>query len=252
MTSLHLLAAAPPDAGASGALSVWEFIIKGGVMMIPIGICSLLAFAVVVERAMVLTRVRVLPAGVVRKLSAILDSPDPDRVERAMDFCRKNASPLARVLGAGVRRLGRPIDLVEKSLADAGEWEVLQLRKRLRVLSVIAAVSPLLGLTGTIFGMITAFQTVALSGEALGKAELLAEGIYEAMVTTAAGLIVAIPALVCYHWLSARIERLASGMDRAAVDFVERYAEPAWAHEPPARAPASPNGAVALPEHAEA
>ena len=117
-------------------------------------------------------------------------------------------------------------ELVEKDLADTGQWEVLQLRKRLRVLSVCASVSPLMGLTGTIFGMIRAFQTVAMSGESLGKAELLAEGIYEAMVTTAAGLLVAIPAMICYHWLSARIERLASDLDRAAVDFAATYAEP--------------------------
>ena len=96
----------------------------------------------------------------------------------------------------------------------------------MRALSIIAAITPLLGLLGTIFGMIRAFQTVAMSGEALGKAELLAEGIYEAMVTTAAGLLVAIPAMICYHWLSARIERLASELDRAAVDFVATYAEP--------------------------
>ncbi|MEZ6244149.1 MAG: MotA/TolQ/ExbB proton channel family protein [Phycisphaerales bacterium] len=228
---LQVIAAAPSGgASAAGAMSIWEFILKGGVMMIPIGICSLVALAVVVERLMVLSRPRVLPSGLTKKVDDALDEGGPAGIERALDVCRKDDSPLARVLGAGIRRLGRPIELVEKALADAGEWETLQLRKRLRVLSVCASVSPLLGLTGTIFGMITAFQTVANSGEALGKAELLAEGIYEAMVTTAAGLLVAIPALICYHWLSSKIERLASGMDRAAVSLVERYAEPATGH----------------------
>ncbi len=254
MDLLHVIAAAPADAdaAAAGAISVWEFVLKGGVMMIPIGICSLVALAVVVERLMVLSRPRVLPSGLSKKVDEALDSGADDKVERAMEVCRKDDSPLARVLAAGVRRLGRPVDQVEKALSDAGEWETLQLRKRLRVLSVCASVSPLLGLTGTIFGMITAFQTVAVSGEALGKAELLAEGIYEAMVTTAAGLLVAIPALICYHWLTARIERLASGMDRAAVALVERYAEPEAGHAIPAPKPApASNGEAASPVRAK-
>ena len=81
-----------------------------------------------------------------------------------------------------------------------------------------------MGLLGTIFGMIKAFQTVATSGEALGKAELLATGIYEAMITTAAGLLVAIPTLIAYHWISAKIEALAIEMDRVTCEFVEEYA----------------------------
>ncbi len=249
---LHVIAAAPDaDAAAAGAISIWEFVLKGGVMMIPIGVCSLVALAVVVERVMVLSRPRVLPSGLIKKVTDALDSGGADRIEHAMEVCRKDDSPLSRVLAAGVRRLGRPVELVEKALSDAGEWETLQLRKRLRVLSVCASISPLLGLTGTIFGMITAFQTVAISGEALGKAELLAEGIYEAMVTTAAGLLVAIPALICYHWLSSKIERLASGMDRAAVDLVERYAEPAAGHAPIAPLAPTPNGDAAK-AHAKA
>ena len=86
------------------------------------------------------------------------------------------------------------------------------------------AVSAALGLVGTIFGMITAFQTVATNSDALGKTELLAEGIYEAMVTTAAGLLVAIPALICFHWLSSRIERLVQMMDQIGTKFLLNYA----------------------------
>jgi len=225
---LILTLAAPAGGGgdAAQAISIWQFILKGGIMMIPIGICSLVALTVIVERSVVLTRANVAPPGFLQGLRKILDAGAMENREKAAKHCASNDSPLARVMGAGVRRLGRPLELVEKDLADTGQWEVLQLRKRLRVLSVCASVSPLMGLTGTIFGMIRAFQTVAMSGEALGKAELLAEGIYEAMVTTAAGLLVAIPAMICYHWLSSRIERLASNLDRAAVDFAATYAEP--------------------------
>jgi len=89
-----------------------------------------------------------------------------------------------------------------------------------------------MGLLGTIFGMIRAFQTVATSGEALGKTELLAEGIYEAMITTAAGLIVAIPALVCYHWLSAKVQGLVMDIDEMTVEFIEDLADGADGQSP--------------------
>ncbi len=240
---LILTLASPAGVGADSAqaISIWGFILKGGIMMIPIGITSLVALTVIVERAVVLSRGNVVPPGFLKGLRKILDAGAIENRDKAAKYCANNDSPLARVMASGVRRLGRPLELVEKDLADTGQWEVLQLRKRLRVLSVCASVSPLMGLTGTIFGMIRAFQTVAMSGEALGKAELLAEGIYEAMVTTAAGLLVAIPAMICYHWLSARIESLASELDRAAVDFAATYAEPlSPGHVPLSPAPPAP------------
>jgi biopolymer transport protein ExbB len=92
------------------------------------------------------------------------------------------------------------------------------------MLAVIASIAPLLGLLGTIFGMIDAFQTVAVSGEALGRTESLAKGIYQAMITTAAGLMVAIPVLIGYHWLAGKIDRLVGEMDRMTVEFVEQHA----------------------------
>ncbi len=202
--------------------SVWDFILKGGIMMIPIGLCSLVAMAVFMERIVVLRRNRVIPGSFLPGLDLILES-QPDDPAEALVYCRESDCPVARVFTAGIRRLRGPIELMEKHIAEEGERESLTLRKNLRVLSVIAAISPLLGLLGTIFGMITAFQTVAVSGEALGKTELLAGGIYAAMITTAAGLIVAIPVLIMYHWLTAKIERLVMEMDRMTVEFIESH-----------------------------
>jgi biopolymer transport protein ExbB len=204
--------------------SVWDFVVKGGPMMIPIGLCSLVALTVIIERLIVLRRRNVIPPGFLSGLKDMLDNGFEDRAE-ALKYCRDDGSPIANVLGVGIKRLGEPIDLLEKHIQEAGEREVLNLRKYVRLFSVIAAVAPLMGLLGTIFGMITAFQTVAISAESLGKAELLAKGIYQAMITTAAGLMVAIPVLIAYHWISAKIERLISEIDRMCVDFVEEYAE---------------------------
>ncbi len=203
--------------------SVWDFILKGGPMMIPLAICSLVALAVIVERIMSLRRSRVIPPGFMDGLKAEMKDGTEDHA-RAVDFCRRNGSPIANILAAGIRKLAKPIEVVEKHIQDAGEREMVRLRKYLRLLSVVAAIAPLMGLLGTIFGMIRAFQTVAISPEAMGKTALMAKGIYEAMITTAAGLLLAIPVLVCYHWISAKIDRLVFDMDQLTVEFIEDHA----------------------------
>jgi biopolymer transport protein ExbB len=203
--------------------SMWDFVLKGGVMMIPIGLCSLIALTVIVERFVSLRRRKVIPPtflpGLNKQLNGNVNDP-----AAAIAFCKKNVSPVANVFAAGLRRIGGPLEVVERHIQEAGQREVLKLRKYLRVLSVIAAVSPLMGLLGTIFGMITAFQTVATSADALGKTEMLAGGIYEAMITTAAGLVVAIPTLIFYHWLSAKVQKLVMDIDEMTVEFVEEIA----------------------------
>lgn len=200
--------------------SILELAVKGGVVMIPIAACSLVALALAIERLVTLRRARVIPPGFVDGAAAALDQGP----QRALELCRTAPSPIARIFEAALRRWDRPLEQVEKHVAEAGAREAVVLRKHLRGLAVIAAVSPLLGLLGTIFGMINAFRTVAASADALGRTELLAGGIYEAMVTTAAGLIVAIPTLLVYHALSARIDRLVLDMDGACIDLVERHA----------------------------
>lgn len=216
-------AAADADTASMAVGSVWDFVLKGGWMMVPIGLCSLVVLAVSVERAIVLRRKDVLPEGFEEGLTPKLELGLRGKRD-AEQHCAQSQSPIARTVLAGVERMGRPMETVEKHMASAGEHEIVQLRKRLRALSVVAAVAPLLGLLGTIFGMIKAFQTVALSGEALGKTELLAEGIYEAMITTAAGLLVAIPALVLHHWFVSRIENLTRLMDGVCVRAIETIA----------------------------
>ncbi|MGB0717237.1 MAG: MotA/TolQ/ExbB proton channel family protein [Phycisphaerae bacterium] len=216
--------AAPGGGEAGGAKigSVWDIMTKGGPILIPIGVCSLFALAVFVERMMSLRTSRVIPKGFFTGLKSILKDGLYDRDE-AIDYCRKNGSPIARIMLAGIKHLDAPIDRLEKQVEDAGKREILRLRKHLRSLSVIASITPLLGLLGTIFGLIDAFQTVSVSGEALGKTELLAEGIYQAMITTAAGLSVAIPVLIAFHWISARIDGLVLQMDLLTVEFIEAY-----------------------------
>jgi len=213
--SLPASVAAPPGIAVQ---SVWTFVERGGVMMIPLALCSLVAIAVATERLLVLRRSKVIPKGIKSRCDEAIDA-DLD----AESFRAAERNPAARVLAAGMEKLGHGVDVVERHISAEGEHEVYGMRRGLRVLVVITAVAPLLGLTGTIFGMIRAFQTVAMSSEALGKAELLAEGIYEAMITTAAGMLVAIPTLVLYHFLAGRVENLTHQLDRLAVAFVNQH-----------------------------
>ncbi len=227
-SGLTLLGQATPNLDADTAAvvqvqSIWDFIVKGGPMMIPIGLCSLLALAIIVERLVTLRRGQIIPPEFMKGLQPVLDK-NGDGHRRALEYCKNNASPIANIFAAGIRSLGYPVELVEKHIEQAGQQEILKLRKHLRTLSVIVSIAPLLGLLGTIFGMIDAFQTVAASGEALGRTESLAKGIYQAMITTAAGLMVAIPVLVGYHWLAGIIDRLVGEMDRMTVEFVENHA----------------------------
>ncbi|MEQ8850349.1 MAG: MotA/TolQ/ExbB proton channel family protein [Phycisphaerales bacterium] len=216
--------------------SVFELATRGGIMMIPIAICSLIVVAVVAERVSVLRRTRVVPPDFRESFDRA--GSDADAARKA---CGEGDSPAARVVLAGLDKLGHVREVIEKHIASAGEREVYLMRRRLRALTVIGAIAPLLGLTGTIFGMIRAFATVAESGESLGRAEMLAGGIYEAMITTAAGLLVAIPTVVCYHWLAGRVERLARELDEIAVLLVERFVlEPGGTQ----RSGATPNGAT--------
>ncbi|MBL8877477.1 MAG: MotA/TolQ/ExbB proton channel family protein [Phycisphaerales bacterium] len=201
---------------AGGIQSVWDFVVKGGPTMAVIGLCSLVALTVIVERLIVLRRRGVIPRDFVINLNAIAS----DRT-RAMELCKSNNSPAANVLMAALRRRGESIESVEKAAEEAGRREHTRLRQRMRLLGALPQISTMLGLLGTIFGMIKTFQAVAASGQALGKTELLAKGIFEAWTCTAAGLLVAIPVLIAFHYLMGRIDQLVVELEQLAVDFVE-------------------------------
>ncbi len=228
--------AAPRPVIKGGQLeSVWDFVVKGGPTMIAIALCSLIAVAVIAERLVVLRRRRVIPPAFIAGLKTVW----PDRA-RAIDYCRANGSPAAAVLEAALKRRGDRIEAVEKAVEEAGRRELVRLRHRMRLLGALPQISTMLGLLGTIFGMIKTFQAIAVSAEALGKTELLAKGIFEAWTCTAAGLLVAIPVLVAYHVLMGRIDALIVELDQMAVDWVEEERAPRPAAAPQATPPRPP------------
>lgn len=183
----------------------------GGPVMIPIGICSFVLLVFAFERSISLRHGRVIPRPFVKRFLQQLRDGELDR-ESALELCEKNRSPAAEILAAAVRKWGRPSVEMEQSIIDAGERVTNSLRKYLRILNGVATVSPLLGLLGTVLGMIQTFNAIA-TADAMGKPEMLAGGISQALVTTAAGLTVAIPALITYLYFSGRVDRLIVALD---------------------------------------
>jgi biopolymer transport protein ExbB len=216
---LNILAQATPPVPAEASIkTILELAIQGGLVMIPIVLVSIIALAIVVERLVTLRRSRVMPPAFLASLPARLDDPDA-----ALAACKVNASPVANILATIIRRRDEPTTLLEKHVSDTGERELVRLRHRMRLLSSLPQVSTMLGLLGTIFGMIRTFRAIAASGEALGKTEMLAKGIHEAWVATASGLLVAIPVMVAYYLLQGRIDSITAELDRVVQDFVDRW-----------------------------
>lgn len=214
--------ATAPPAGAVQLDSVLDMILAGGPLMVPIALCSVVSLAFVVERSVRLRAGELGTARLGREVVERLASAGP---EEALELCESREKPLTRILGAGLRRWSMPLLEMEKAVEDAGARELKRLSAPLRPLVVVGMIAPLLGLLGTVFGMIEAFRSIALE-QGIGRPEVLASGIAQALITTAAGLSVAIPTQAAYYWLRARIERFANRVEDAYVDL-ERQREPA-------------------------
>ena len=200
--------------------TVLTLIAKGGKIMYPLGLCSVIALAIGIERFVSLRRNRLVPPGFVAGLRSAWDGRPNTRGD-GVRYCEAHESPTARMLIPGIKNMPRSPETVEKAIEDAGVREADRLHRSLRSLSVIAAISPLLGLLGTVYGLIGAFQEA--TAKDLGKGQELAKGIYEALVTTAAGLTIAIPVLLAYQFLRVRADKAIDAMGGVAEEFSEHY-----------------------------
>lgn len=214
-------------AGAAGAATlpggaeqvfsagIWSLLKKGGYPMIPIGLCSIVAVAVVFERLISLRREKVLPDELVTATEHYLRRADYDEAVR---ICERFEVPFAHIVRAGLSRRHIGIGEMERAMVGAGQHEATVLSRNLRTLGVIANLAPMLGLFGTVVGMIRAFDVISQFGT--GNPGLVAEGISEALLTTAAGLIVGIPSLAAYHFFKARGDRFLFEIETIAFDFL--------------------------------
>ncbi|HJT31216.1 MAG TPA: MotA/TolQ/ExbB proton channel family protein [Pirellulales bacterium] len=217
--------------------NLFQIIQAGGILMIPIIFCSFITLVFVFERAIALRRGRVIPRPFVKRFLHQLSDGQLDR-DQALALCEDNGSPVAGVFAAAVRKWGRPAVEVEQAVLDAGERASNGLRKYVRVFNAVSTISPLLGLLGTVFGMIKAFNDISTSG-AMGRPELLSRGISEALITTAGGLSVAIPALVCYLFFLSRVDQLIVELDALGQEVVAAISAEALQAAGPAKSRAS-------------
>jgi len=210
-----------PDAAADHSIptkSLFGIVREGGWVMFPLLTCSFVMLVFVFERAISLRRGRVIPGPFVKRFLHQLEDGQLDR-EQALLVCEENGSPVARVFSAACKKWGRPAVEIEQSIIDAGERVVHELRNYLRVFNGLVTLSPMLGLLGTVCGMIRAFNDIA-TADAMGRPELLAKGISEALLCTATGLAVAVPALVLYWWFVSVVDRLTVRIDALGQEVV--------------------------------
>jgi biopolymer transport protein ExbB len=209
-----------PAAAKTPDISVFQLFIKGGFFMYPLALCSVMAIAIIFERFAALSRKRVVPGDFVAGLRGVFKNPQEDR-DAALAYCASHDSPLARVIAAGIRRLPRGWSAAEKAIEDEGGNQALRLRHNMRFLYALGSVATLLGLIGTISGMIKAFQVAAVAG--VGRVDQLSTGIYEAMTCTFAGLAVAVVVTLFYYFFMGRIEGLVGELNDTVSRFANDY-----------------------------
>ncbi len=193
-----------------------EILRSGGPVMVPLALCSVVALAIVVERLFNLREIKVLPQSGVERLRELISDSE---FERAEEYALSRPSPFNNIVLAALRSRFESRDSLRDAVRDAGRQEIPRLERYLGILETVVSISPLLGLLGTVLGMIRVFAVI--SSEGVGQADALAGGISEAMITTATGLAIAIPALAAYNFLIGRAEGMVLEMERLTLEMVK-------------------------------
>ncbi|MBU4375852.1 MAG: MotA/TolQ/ExbB proton channel family protein [Candidatus Omnitrophica bacterium] len=198
---------------------MWDMIQKGGPVMWPIILCSIFAFAILLERAWHLYRAKIDTVDFMNKIANTLKR---NKIMEAIEMCNNTPGPIAQIMKAGILKHDRPRNEIREAIEDAGIHEVPRLEKNLSALATIAHISPLLGLLGTVTGMVKCFQLIQEKSTSLNPINPgdLAGGIWEALITTVAGLIVAIPTYVAYNYLVSRVDNFVLEMEKAATELM--------------------------------
>lgn len=207
---------------ATGSVQVIDLLFKGGIMMIPIVLLSLLAVYVFVERMRTLKQALKTPEGFIDKVKTLVSNGDLNGAKVA---CAEVDTPVARMIEKGLNRIGHPLKNIEVSIENVGKIELYKLERNLPLLATVSGASPMLGFLGTVMGMIQAFISIAQEEGAVSP-KLLSAGIYEAMVTTAAGLVVGIIAYLGYNYLVTRLQKAVHTMEYSSIEFIDLLQEP--------------------------
>jgi len=208
--------------GATESVSLFELALKGGYIMIVLGILAIIAIYVFVERMTVIKKAQVAPQHLLEKVkTAVLDGD----IEMARAVCLKDGTPMAKMLIQGLEHIGSSLKNIEVAIENTGKLELYRLEKNISVLGTISGIGPMIGFLGTVWGMIQAFISIAQEEGAVSP-KLLASGIYEAMITTAGGLLVGILAYITYNYLVRQISDVVHKMEVTSIEFIDLLQKP--------------------------
>lgn len=206
------------------SLSLWSLTVDGGYIMIPLALLLLVSIYIFIERCIVINRASKEDDTFMKRIRDYIHEGD---LASATNLCKKTDTPYAKLILKGVTRIGRPMNDILVAIENEGNIQVASLGKGLTWLSTTAAGAPMLGFLGTVVGMIEAFFALANAG-ASANITVLSSGIYQALVTTVAGLVVGIIALFAYNWLTSRINHVMNSLESKTMEFMDLLNEPAF------------------------
>ncbi|MGJ3236204.1 MotA/TolQ/ExbB proton channel family protein [Marivirga sp.] len=203
------------------SVNLFDLLLKGGYVMIPLLLLSAAAIAIFVERILTIKKSAKTPPGLLNQVKSLVTE---GKIDQARMICSQNETPIAKMLEKGVSRIGSPLKNIEVSIENVGKVEIYRLEKNLSLLATISGAAPMIGFLGTVTGMIQAFIAIAQE-EGSVSPKLLSEGIYEAMITTAVGLSVGIIAYLGYNYLVTQVQKVIHKMEYSSVEFIDLLQE---------------------------
>ena len=210
------------DAPQEISMPLWDLTLKGGWIMIPIAVLSIIAVYIFVERYFAIRKASKTDENFMNRIK---DYIHDGKIESALALCRSTDSPIARMIEKGIQRIGRPLSDISTAIENVGRLEVFKLERGLPALATAAGGAPMLGFLGTVTGMVKAFYDMSMAGNNIDIG-ILSSGIYEAMVTTVAGLLVGIIAYFAYNILVANVEKVVNDLEANTTEFMDLLNEP--------------------------
>ena len=198
-------------------MSLWNLFLKGGIIIFPIFFCGVLTIGIIIERLISLKNAEIDNEKFINEIEGILRRR---KIKEALQLCDKNDKPVPRIIKAALLKIDRSREEVKEAIDDAANYEIPNLEKYLGILATIATISPLLGLLGTVTGLIKAFMVIEAKGGLVNPGDL-ARGIWEALLTTVVGLIVAIPAYLAYNYFVSRVNNIILDMEKSATRLLD-------------------------------
>ncbi len=202
-------------------ISLMSMILKGGPIMIPLAIMLLVTIYILVERLIVVSKASRKIPNLVNGLKEMIHSGN---IANAKAMCKNNNTPESTMLEQGVSRIGQSIAEIREALNKSGANEIAKLEKNVNVLNIIGRIAPMFGFVGTIIGVIKIFYDIALAKTV--EIEVISTGLYQKMITSAGGLVVGVIAFIGYHWINAKLDKLAHRMEDTQIEFLDMLNEP--------------------------